>query len=371
MSFQRSLLHTVLMISCSFAATSVAANTTNPFTARLEQQTTQAQQLQEEYEFTLYKRKSTEDKLNQLKSDLRARQGQLATMKAALDPEATREQKEAVDNEAQRIALAELSIKSQEASLNRLMRKEREIQEALEATHSSISATEKAIAAANAKAQAEARARDQAIQKELENLRLENDRLRLAMEEEARRTKAAEEAARRVAELAKQEEQDRLEVERLAAQEAAFANATTTPTATQVTSTAAQITQATAAQQASSRNSRSRKEEAPDLSQVVLDDEPPIYQDNDTIRVTIRSRSIDRPVIMTQVAPRVYRAEFTVEPGRAFFDVRNRRYRGYFPESAGGKPYVFYYDLSGEKPVMSVRTKANDDQIISNAKEAF
>jgi hypothetical protein len=176
--------------------------------------------------------------------------------------------------------------------------------------------------------------------------------LRIAMEEEAKR---AEEAARQ-AELAQQEAMRRAEEQaaELAAQIAAEQQARA---AEEQAATAAAKVKAPQVEQ--------------DLSQVVLEGEPPIYQDEDTIKVTIRSRSIDTPVVMSPVGPNLYRAEVSVEPGRAFFDVRKRRYRGTFPEQAGDDPYVFYYDLTGEKPIMYVRTKINDDQMISNAKDPF
>lgn len=359
MSLHSFLLRTFCVLLCSSfnpLAAIAAPDTVSRLEARIQDHTSELQKLQQEVEFTQYKRQSTEEKLEQLRAELKDREVQLVRLRADMGSDPSAAQQEALDNEAQRIALAELSIKSRAAAVDRLERKEQELREAMAKIRDGIAKTERDIAAVKARQDAETQARNRAMQQQLEALQQENEQLRIAMEEEARR---AEEAARQ-AELAQQEAVRRAEEQAaaLAAQVAAeqvAASATATPSArpTQTAQTTPQV------------------DDAPDLSQVVLEGEEPIYQDEDTIKVTIRSRSIDTPVTMTPVSPNLYRAEVEVEPGRAYFDVRKRRYRGIFPEKTDTGPYVFYYDLNGERPKMYVRTKSNDDQMISNAKDPF
>lgn len=354
MSLHSFLLRTFCVLLCSsitpFAA-SAATEAISRLETRLQDHAGELHKLQQEVEFIQYKRQSTEDKLQQLQAELKDREVQLVRLRAEMGSEPTAAQQEALDNEAQRIALAELSIKSRVAAIERLQRKEQELQVAIATIRDGVAKTEREIAAVKNRQDAETQARNRAMQQQLEALQQENEQLRLAMEEEARR---AEEAARQ-AELAQQEalrvaeEQAAALAAQVAAEQAA--GATTAPSAQ-----TAQTPQV---------------DDAPDLSQVVLEGEEPIYQDEDTIKVTIRSRSIDTPVTMVPVGPNLYRAEVDVEPGRAYFDVRKRRYRGQFPEKSDADPYVFYYDLTGEKPKMYVRTKSNDDQMISTAKDPF
>lgn len=348
MSLHSSLIRTFCVLLCSAAIalpTFAAANTTSRLQARLQEHANELQKLQEEAEFTRYKRQSAEENLEQLQAELRAREVQLVRLRAEMGNEPTAAQREALDNEAQRIALAELGIKSRTAAIDRLERKEQELRGAMAKLQDGIARAEREIAATKARQEAQIQARNRAMQEQLEALKQENEQLRLAMEEEARR---AEEAARQ-AELAQQEALRQAEEQ--AAALAAQTAAPQTPAPTQAAAGSPQVED--------------------DLSQVVLEGEPPIYQDEDTIKVTIRSRSIDMPVTMLPIGPNLYRAEVEVEPGRAFFDVRKRRYRGHFPEKSDSDPYVFYYDLNGERPKMYVRTKSNDDQIISNAKDPF
>lgn len=354
MSLHSFLLRTFCVLLCSsitpFAA-SAATEAISRLETRLQDHAGELHKLQQEVEFTQYKRQSTEDKLQQLQAELKDREIQLVRLRAEMGSEPTAAQQEALDNEAQRIALAELSIKSRAAAIERLERKEQELQTAIASIRDGVAKTEREIAAVKNRQDAETQARNRAMQQQLEALQQENEQLRLAMEEEARR---AEEAARQ-AELAQQEALRVAEEQAaaLAAQVAAEQAASTTTAPTAQTAQTPQV------------------DDAPDLSQVVLEGEEPIYQDEDTIKVTIRSRSIDTPVTMVPVSPNLYRAEVDVEPGRAYFDVRKRRYRGQFPEKSDSDPYVFYYDLNGEKPKMYVRTKSNDDQMISTAKDPF
>jgi chromosome segregation ATPase len=350
------LLRTFCVLLCTSVLAPALATASTEAIARLETRlkthASDMQKLEQEVEFAQYKRRSAEEKLQEVEEELKERELQLVRMRAEMGDSPTPAQQEALDNEARRIALAQLSIKSRAAAITRLERKEQELQTALNNIRDGIAKTEKEIVTIKARQEAEIQARNRAMQQQLEALQQENEQLRIAMEEEARR---AEEAAQQAA-LAQQEAMRRAEEQAaaLAAQIAAEQQAR------------AAEEQATAA---------AAKVKAPqveqDMTQVVLEGEPPIFQDEDTIRVTIRSRSIDTPVVMTPVGPNLYRAEVSVEPGRAFFDVRKRRYRGVFPAQDSKDPYVFYYDLTGEKPIMYVRTKINDDQMISNAKDPF
>jgi septal ring factor EnvC (AmiA/AmiB activator) len=351
------LLRAVCVLLCAAAVPPLASASTEAVArleTRLQNHANDLQKLEQEVEFAQYKRRSAEEKLAEMQAELKEREVQLVRMRAEMGEAPTAAQQEALDNEARRIALAELSIKSRTAAITRLERKEQELQTALNNIRSGMAKTEQEIANIKARQDIETQARNRAMQQQLEALKQENEQLRVAMEEEARR---AEEVARQ-AQLAQQV------AVRLAEEQAA--------------SLAAQIAaeqQARAAEEeaaaAAAKVKAPKVESSADLTQVVLEGEPPIYQDEDTVKVTIRSRSIDTPVIMTPVGPNLYRAEVSVEPGRAFFDVRKRRYRGTFPEQSAGEPYVFYYDLTGERPAMYVRTKINDDQMISNAKDPF
>ncbi|MCR6652743.1 MAG: hypothetical protein NVV73_15250 [Cellvibrionaceae bacterium] len=351
------LLRAFFVLLCAGVLSAPATASTEAVTrleSRLQNHTKDLQKLEQEVEFAQYKRRSAEEKLDEMRTELKEREVQLVRLRAEMGEAPTAAQQEALDNEARRIALAELSIKSRTAAITRLERKEQELQTALNNIRSGIAGTEKEIANIKAREQAETQARNRAMQQQLDALKQENEQLRVAMEEEARR---AEEVARQ-AELAQQisirraEEQAAIVAAQIAAEEQ------TRAAEEQAAKEAAQV-------------QAPKVEDNTDLSQVVLEGEPPIFQDDDTIKVTIRSRSIDTPVTMTPVGPNLYRAEVSVEPGRAFFDVRKRRYRGTFPEQTGTEPYVFYYDLTGERPTMYVRTKVNDDQMISTAKDPF
>ena len=349
MSLDRIFCHFLLLVCWSpLPVLAAPAQPANPLQNPQEEHASRAQLLQQEYEFTQIKLRSTAEKLGQIQQELADKQAQLANLRVALGNTPTPEQQAAVENEAQRVALAELTLKSREAALTRLERKQEELRTAIEAS-------EQAIAASRAREEAETKARNLAMQKQLQALQQENEKLRLAMEEEARRAQlAAEEAARlaeeaRVAEEVRQqaikEEEARLAEEARAAKEAA-----TGAKAAVALREGGQTT---------------------DMSQVVLAGEPPIYQDTDTVTFTLRSRSIEAPVVMRPIGPKRYRAEVDVEPGRAFFDLRNRRYRGYFTEETDTTTYVFYYDLNAEKPVLSVVKKSVEDQMISNVKDPF
>jgi len=335
------------VLTClSTVSLAAAANPIPELEKRLQGNAVQLQKLHQEHEFTQIKRKSAQEKLEQAQRELTDKALQLANMRAAAGTEPTAEQKAFIDNETQRLALAELTLKSSTAALSRLERSEERLRESIAATEKSIKDTERDIANSRARQTADAKEREQMVLGRLQQLQEENERLRLAMEEEARRAQQAAEEAARLAELARQQEEARLALE--AAQQAAAQ-----------TNTAAVMNLAPKGET-----------EEQDLSRVVLEGEPPIYRDEDTINVIMRGRVLDKPVAFIPIGPNRYRAEVKLDPGRSFFDLRNRRYRGTFPGEEA-QSYVFYYDMSGEKPVLTVMHKTAEDQMISNAKDPF
>lgn len=352
-------IHPIVLLVCLSSATLASqADTVTELQKRLQDHAAQLQKLQQEYEFAQLKRESAQEKLDQARHELTEKALQLATMRAAAGAEPGPEQKAFIDNETQRLALAELTLKSNNAALARLERNEERLRESLTATEKSIKETERAIAAGRARQEADAKEREHMVQQRLQQLQEENEKLRLAMEEEARRAQLAAEEAARLAEVARQQEQARLALE--AAKTAAAQDA----------QTVMNLSQPTVPPGKTSGGEQGSGAEEVDMTRVVLEGEPPIYQDEDTINVTMRGRALNRPVSFIPVGPGRYRAEVKLEPGRSYFDLRSRRYRGTFP-GAETLPYVFYYDTNGEKPVLTVMHKAEEDRMISNAKDPF
>lgn len=349
MRLQRLISPFVLLICLSSASFLALANPLPELQKRLQDHTGQLQKLQQEYEFIQLKRHSAQEKLEQSQRELSEKAQQLAVMQAAAGTTPSAEQKAFLDNETQRLALAELTLKSSAAALARLERNEERLRESITATEKSIKDTERAMTNTRARQEADAKEREELVQQRLQQLQAENEQLRLAMEEEARRAQAAAEEAARLAELARQQEEARLALEaaKTATAEDAKAVMNLAPTSGADTNS-----------------------EEVDMTRVVLEGEPPIYQDEDTINVTMRGRALNKPVAFIPVGPGRYRAEVKLEPGRSYFDLRNRRYRGTFPGEET-LPYVFYYDMSGEKPVLTVMHKAAEDQMMSNAKDPF
>ncbi len=336
MKSQRFLRHLLCLLFCHAPyALAAPAESLADLQRRQEFAAGRIQQLQQEYEFTQLKRAAAAEKLQQALQERADKDTHLANLRAALGPTPSTEQQASVANEAQRIALADLTIKSQSAALTRLERKEEELRLALAEEQRVIGDTDAALAAARVRLEAETRARNLAMQQQLLALQAENEKLRLAMEEEARRAQAAEAAARQ-AEQARQQEQARQ------TQEAAAAKAASMTGLEEVTA---------------------------DPSQTVLEGEPPIHRDQGPT-LTLRSRSINTPVVLSAVGPNRYRAEVEVKPGVAFFDVHSRRYRGRFADGEEAAVYIFDYDTSAERPVLSVRKKSTD-QMMSTAEDPF
>lgn len=319
---------------------------------KLERLDVQSQHLNHELEFTTSKRQSTEAKLKQSQRELKDREADLQRLRIELGESPSPLKTETLANEQQRVALAELNIKSLQAAVVRLERKEEELQAALADIATEKQTTTKAIANAQQRARAQANARAKAVETELEALKRENERLRLAMEEEARRAEEAAAEARLLAELAAKQQQERLEQEALEEQKR----------------------QAMAAAPGGEPAQKSVPQRPG--TQDVQADEPPIHVGDDGMRVVIRSRSIEAPVVMKPIGPDLYQAEVVVEPGKAYFDVRNQRFRGHFPESEEPQAFVFLYDTSGENPSFLLKGRSGeseqrDSQIVTDSHSPF
>lgn len=294
--------------------------------------------LTRELEFARSKRQTTEHKLQGTERELKNKEADMQRLRISLGANPSAAESELLANEQRRIALAELEIKSLMATSVRLERKETELKSALAELEEQARITQQGIADAKERARQQSKAKQEVVKAELAALKRENERLRLAMEEEARRAQEAAAEAQRLAELAEKQEQERLAQEALAAERAA-----------------------------------AREAEA-DPSQTALDDEPPVHLGDDGAKVVIRSRSIAAPVTMEPVSPGMFQAEVVVEPGKAYFDVRNRRFRGYFPDADKPSTFVFIYDMSGEKPTFSVMSRdagSPDPQMISDSHNPF
>jgi hypothetical protein len=301
-----------------------------------------------ELEFTRNKLQSTEKDLQQSERELKEKQADVLKMKTAIGMNPTPEQTEALANEQQRLSLVELNIKSLMAAALRLERKEEELQSALKKLDVDHVAAEQSITNAQQRTRRQAETQTQTTNAELQALRQENERLRLAMEEEARRAAQATAETKRLAAIA--EEQQRLA--RQKEREAAAAKAA----------------------MASAKPSAPEVPDPLDPSQIAAPDEPPIYTGDDGVKMVIRSRSIDKLVVMEPIGLNLFKATMKVEPGRAYFDVHKRRYRGVFPESEQPQEFVFYYDTNGEKPVFSVQmgeTAQTPNQSVSDSNAPF
>lgn len=351
MSITHFLRNCMLTLAVSVAATapltaqSYSQAAIESLKDKLEDFDVQAQRFKRELEFITYKRQSTETKLKQSQRDLKDKEADLQRLRATLGNSPSSAQADMLANEQQRVALAELNIKSLLAAVVRLERKEEELRTSLSEIETQKQTTTQSIANAEKRARAQAAAKAQAVEAELEALKRENERLRLAMEEEAQR---AQEAAAQARLLAEQEQA------RLAQEAEERANATAMLDAEKLPPEAE-------AQPVAPR---------PGLP----DDEPPIHIADDGVQVVIRSRSLDAPVTMQPVGSGIYQAEVVVEPGRAYFDVRNQRFRGHFPKTDTPQAYLFTYDTSGESPTFLVGGKSKgqqDPQMVTDSHDPF
>lgn len=336
-------LHVCALTLAFSAAAAVPVLAQNPshasiksFQDKLDNFDLQVQKLTRDLEATQSSRQSMEERLKQSQRDLKNKEADLQQLRLSLGDNPSPVQSEALANEQQRIALAEINIKSVMATIIRLERKEEELKAALLNVEEQKRDTRQRITKAEQRARQQADAEAKAIAAELDALKRENERLRMAMEEEARRAQEAAAEAQRLAELAAQQEQERLAQQVLATEQSAAVN--TNP------------------------------------SQGAIGDEPPVYLGDDGVEVVIRSRSIDAPVVMQAVGPNLYQAEVSVDPGTAYFDVRKQRFRGYFPESVEQQKLIFIYNTSGENPTFSVisgDSGPENPQMISDSNAPF
>jgi hypothetical protein len=338
MYFSRFIFRT-LLVGCiaSFPVaplSAVAADSESPLAA----QATKAKRLQEDLDSLQAKKAAAQDKITSAQKNLSEKQSVLAKLRESAGSQPDDNIQANLDNEARRVALAELDVKFAQEAMARIDERAKTLQQEIAANRQAIHNAEKTVVASQARKEADILAQNQVMEQKLQALAAENERLKKAMEAEAKRAQQAEEAA------------FALEQARLREADAA---------------TKAKVAKDTKAAVALRENGQNV-----DLSQVVLEGEPPIYQEKNPIKMTLRSRHISGPVNFKPIGENLYQIEVDVEPGKAYFDLRNRRYRGNFAGEGAAK-YRFYYDLNGEKPVLSVEPAVKPDQMISTTKDPF
>lgn len=322
--------------------------------ARIESIELKQQRVLRELEFTKVKHTEAQRKLDDARRELAARQNQLKITESRLGDQISDAEADLLKNEKQRLAVAELSLQSQLAAIERLERKQAELTEAFSSTQKEIDAVKSSITKATNAASVQATRHAAVSQQELITLKSENDELKAALESDRRRLATAE---LRIEELVRIADFRLQQIEQLEAE-------VTTLTQPQSTGTKSPVV-------VNSSLSRAPLAKNLDLSFTVLEGEGPIAQDEDGERIVIRSHSIDDNVVMTQIGPKLYQAELTVDPGKAYFDLRRRRYRGVFPENYQGH-YRFIYDLSIEEtPKLYVELPNKENQMITNSIEDF
>ncbi len=316
--------------------------------AQKEQHLQTIRTAQEELVSVQQKIKESEAQLKDLREELSARQVQMAGLKRELGAAPSDSDERVLANESRRVTMAELAVKAREAGLERLEAKQSELQQDITTAQTAVTRTDRRLqnaarAAEDAKRQAAA---DAAAQELAERQRLEAE----AAEQVLIEQRNAEEAAARIA-----AEQEKAANARLEAERAAAAAATAAPVAEPARDAGAGKT-TTRSQRPPSRNERLRPGEAPpDMSLVVLEGEEPIFSGDDGGQVIMRSRSIPDSLVMREVAPEQFSAEVEVTPGRAYFDVGARRYRGVFPDQPGNNRYRFHYDRTDPlKPTLRI-----------------
>lgn len=305
--------------------------------------------LQQEYEFTRHKRETSERKLQANQREYQDKQVQLSLMKSQVGESVSAVQRDAIANEQKRLTLISIGIESQQSAFERLRKKEEELLLQIEKNQQSISEARKEIDRAEYAQRIRIQTEAQQMAQELERLRLENERLKLEMEEQARKAEEAKTQADAIAEDKARQETTRLEAQRIAVLELLLE--------TQAGGTLGQL-------------ANSLSNETNDHSQTVLPGEPPIHQDGNDSNVVLRSRTLEKAYPMKKIGPHNYQTEVVIEPGqeKAYFDVKNRRFRGRFPESDEAVTYVFTLDVSEEtRPSLDLRRKGSDEQMASHA----
>ena len=295
--------------------------------AELAQQQSEQKHLLQDLERLQSRLRASQEELQQLEDTLQERENQFHALQARIGGSDDHADQERLRNERQRLELAKVGRQTRLSAVSRLERQEHELQQAITSGQNNTTRLENAITRAQARSQRRQREERRALAEQLEALQQENERLKQDMQEEQLR---AEEAALEAALAAEQLEKERLEALKAAAEQS----------------------------DASNKKGLLTKIDAEDPSQMVLDDEPPIYQGDDGGEVVMRSRSIEHPLKLQAIAPGQYRGEVEVTSGRAFFDVLSRRYRGHFDSNT---TYIFYYDEDESR--LSVQPKVDNGQV--------
>src|SRR5687768_12227234 len=155
MCLQRFISPFVLLICLSSASFLALANPLPELQKQLQDHTSQLQKLQQEYEFIQLKRQSAQEKLAQSQRELAEKTQQLANLQADAGAAPSAERKAFLDNEAQRLALAELTLKSSTAAVVRLERNEERLRESITAAEKAIKDTDRAMTNARARQEAD------------------------------------------------------------------------------------------------------------------------------------------------------------------------------------------------------------------------
>lgn len=319
------------------------------------------ERLEQEYKFTRHKREATEKKLQETKHEFEEKQVQLSMMKSQAGESLTAVQRDAIANEQKRLTLIGIGIESQQSAFERLLKKEEELLLEIKKNQQAIDHTRQKIEDLKYAERLQLKAETQELAQQLEQLRSENERLKQAMEEEAQK---AEQSATAQADTSPSEQSQA---------ETSMENGEESEPKTQTLSIDAQRLAALERLleqqiQAELWQSALASDEA--ASQTVLPGEAPIHQDEKDSEVILRSRTLAQDYPMKQVGPHHYEAEVVIEPGqeKAYFDVKNRRFRGRFPELNEPATYVFTLDVSEEyRPKLGLHKKESDEQMASNA----
>lgn len=368
----------ILILCVALSGTAFASNESiRTLESDIKSYQSQKNSLNQELEYTRSKLKEAQRKLANVQREQKIKEIQLEKMKNSLGNNPTQEQREFIANEKDRIELAETAIKSRKAAVNRLDDKVDDLVKKIERADTLSKKAQNQIAQMKDQNLEATRAANSAMsyrmQRELEELRKENEQLKIAMAEEAQRTRDAQEKA----------EQARIEAEAKARALLVLKdNKKAEEEAAKAAQQLAEAEEIKAKEDIAAQESRDkqlleeqlRNAKVADASQVALPGEKPIYTRSDGRKVVIRNRGKRHSTVMMPAGKKIFKAEVVLEPGKSYFDVKRRRYRGYFPESAGTATYVFTYDLTDEdQPKLSVDYKnpPESEQMVSDAKDPY
>ncbi len=325
-SFFKYLFLLILTFTSGWMAGALAQPSIAELNQQLGKHKASVVDMQEELESVQDKIDESQRALDLLRKELSDRQVQLASSKRALDADPGPNAERVWQNESRRVEMSKLAVEAREATLDRLRSKESELEQQLVNTERAITRTETQIRNAR---QAASSARQQA----------EADALRQAQEAAAAEEKAAQDAA---AALAAEEAAARIQQAETQAEAARDAAANVPPVPPAVPSSDASADRtATATNNTGTRGKRN----AQDSTQTVMAGEEPIHAGDDGDALYLRSRNISEPVLMVEVEPNQFRAETVVSPGKTYFDIGGRRYRGVVTDD-GQNRYLFHYDRS-------------------------